>query len=115
MKMNYAFLLEFAGRTEESLRIIDELISAPNADVVTIFKGAGIFAEHGEHKKALAIILIAVKKGFTNLDALKSLLNDDEIAPFKDTPEYEELRQIVEKLEAEQLAAAGKEATKEIV
>ena len=53
-KMYYAILLEFLGRTEESLRIADELISAPNADGNTIYNGACMIARQGEHEKALA-------------------------------------------------------------
>lgn len=64
MKMSYAILLEFLGRTEESLRIADELIIAPNADGAIIYNGACMIARLGDKKKALAAFQRAVKNGF---------------------------------------------------
>ena len=92
-KMNYAILLEFLGRTEESLRIADELISAPNADGNTIYNGACIIARQGEHEKAIAALRKAVEKGFTNLEIFRS---DPDLDGLRGMPEFEELMKKLE-------------------
>ena len=73
-KMCFAILLEFLGRKEESLRIADELISAPNADGVTIYNCACMIVRQGEPKKAIAAFAKAAEKGLASLDALKAVL-----------------------------------------
>lgn len=87
-KMNYAILLEFLGRMEESLRIIDELISAPNCDGNTFYNCACMIVRQEEYSKAIEVLVKAVGKGYANLNALRS---DPDLNALRGMAEYKEL------------------------
>jgi hypothetical protein len=58
---------------------------------------------------ALKTFSRSIEAGYRNVQSLKTFLAND-LAPLKGTSEYEEVKQIVEHVEAEQPDAAEKEA-----
>ncbi len=87
-KMNYAILLEFLGRKEESLRIIDELVSDSNCDGNTIYNCACMIVRQGEYTKAISALMRAIDRGYSNVNALRS---DPDLDALRIMPEFEKV------------------------
>ncbi len=104
-KINFAILLEYLDRKEESLQIIDELITGSNADGTTIYNGACIIARQGDNEKALMALAKAVEKGFIYLDTFHT---DPDLDGLRSMPEFQKLvSKLEEKIETEKLRVQG--------
>jgi adenylate cyclase len=101
-QQQYAILLFHNGRTEDARQAAIKLKNAKDGN--SLFNTAGLFGMLGDKPEALATFRKALEAGFKNIRHLKEFLTDD-IAPLAGTPEYEEVKRMVEKIEAEQAGA----------
>ena len=105
--MAYANLLAWSGHTDKARQAAYELKSV--RDSSSLFNVACLFASLDEKQEALATFRMSIEAGFKIVHALKEFMtNEDDIAQLAGTPEYEEVRQMVEKIEAQ---VAKKNAT----
>jgi adenylate cyclase len=94
----HAILLQLSGRTEAAHAAAIKLKSLK--DGMSLYNTAFLFNRLGDKSEALVTIRKAIESGFKNTRHLKEFLNDekDGLAALAGTPEYEEVRGMVEKL-----------------
>ncbi len=101
--VNRAVLLHLNGRTEAAHAAAMELTSLKDAS--SLHNTACLFGRLGDIAEALATFRKAIEAGLKDTRVLKEFLTDDNgIAALAGTPEYEEVKQMVEKIEAEKLS-----------
>ncbi len=94
----YANLLSWAGRWDDA-RL--EAMNLKNArDGMSLYNTACLFERLGDKPEALATFRKAIEAGYRNTQALKAFLTDEDdgIAQLAGTPEYEEVKRMVESL-----------------
>jgi TolB-like protein len=96
--VNHALLLLWTGRTEAAHAAAIELKSLKDGS--SLYNTACLFGMLGDRSEALVTFRKAIEAGFKNTGYLKKFLTDekDGIAELAGTPEYEEMRGLVEKL-----------------
>ena len=99
MRVWYASLLYYAGRTEEAYAAAMKLTSLK--DGVSLFNTAGLFGMLGERAESLRTFRKAMEAGYRNIRHLMEFLTDEKegILALQGTAEYEEVRGMVEALE----------------
>lgn len=97
-----AHLLVFSGRTDEAHAAAVKLKDMK--DGVSLFNTACLFGSLGDKSEALRTFRKAIEAGLRSISHLKGFLSDEKegIVSLAGTPEYEEVKRIVEKIEAEQ-------------
>ncbi len=105
IRVSHSCLLEFAGRIEEARQAA--LILSDLRDGHSIYNSACLWANLGDAKMASVSLRKAIEAGYRHLSSMKGFV-EDECEAFKDTQEYIEIIQMVNKIEAEQFVAIGK-------
>jgi TolB-like protein len=96
--VHHAALLLISGRTEAAHAAAIELKSMKDGG--SLFNTSHLFIKLGDKPEALGTFRKAIEAGFKNTRLLKDFLTE-ELAPLTGTPEYEEVKQMVDKIEAE--------------
>jgi tetratricopeptide (TPR) repeat protein len=99
-RVNLALLLFFAGRREEALRLVRSMSNIRDGN--SLFVVAALWIKLGDVSEAFNAVLRSIDAGFREARLLRTFLEDDLVIQSKGTPEYEEAREMVEKIEAEQ-------------
>ena len=101
-RVEHAALLLMSGRTEDAHSAAMKLTTLK--DGASLFNTACLFGKLGDPAEALRTFRRAIEARFRSIRHLKEFLTDENegVAALAGTPEYEELKQIVEKIEAEQ-------------
>ncbi len=96
--VNHALLLLFSGKTEAAHAAAIELKNLKDAN--SLYNTACLFGRLGDPSEALGTFRKAIDAGFRNIRVLKEFLTDENegVATLAGTPEYEEVREMVEKL-----------------
>jgi TolB-like protein/Flp pilus assembly protein TadD len=103
-RVHYAILLFMSGRTKEAHAAAIQLTNLNGAanlrDGVSLFNTACLFGRLGDPSEALRTFRKAIEAGFRDINSLKKfLINEkDSVLALQGTPEYAEVRKIVEKL-----------------
>jgi TolB-like protein/Tfp pilus assembly protein PilF len=98
--VQHAALLQMSGQTEAARAAAIRLTSLQ--DGASLFNAACLFGKLGDKPQALRTCFKAINEGYRNIKQLKVFLTDDEgVASSIGTTEYEELRQMVEKIQRE--------------
>ncbi len=98
-QQQYASLLFRSGRKDDARAAALELKNL--RDGSALYNTACLFGVLGDKPEALATFRKAIEAGFKNIRALKEFLTDDSdegIAQLAGTPEYEEVKRMVEKM-----------------
>jgi TolB-like protein/Flp pilus assembly protein TadD len=97
----HAILLHFSGRTEEAHAAAMKLTNLK--DGYSLYNAACLIGQLGDRSEALRTFRKAIESGFRNIRVLKDFLIDekDGVLALKGTPEWEIVRQMVEKIESE--------------
>jgi tetratricopeptide (TPR) repeat protein len=96
-RMTYAILLFYCGRLDDARREATALKNAKDGQ--TIFNVACVFAMIRDYPDAIATFRKAIEVGYNNIPSLTNFMIDDSgIVQLRGTPEYEEVKQMVEKL-----------------
>ncbi|HEY6172242.1 MAG TPA: TIR domain-containing protein [Candidatus Kapabacteria bacterium] len=94
--VSYADLLHWCGRMDEArsvaLRLRDDA-----RDGKSLYNTAALFSDLGDKQEALATFRKAIQAGFRHIGLQKQFLSKD-IGSLSDTPEYEEVKRMVEKM-----------------
>jgi adenylate cyclase len=112
MLVSHACLLNFADRPKEALEAVKVLDTLK--DGLAIYNTACLQSDLGDKKLALRSFRKAINAGFQNIQFIMEFLSEN-VTVLSGTPEYEEVKQIVEKIEAEQLAATNMKTAKDNV
>jgi len=104
-RVGYALVLNHAGRSEDARNAAKALGSIK--DSASLFNIGCLWKELGDSEIALRIIYKSLEAGYRNMLLVNTVLEAE--IDRKGTPEYEEVKQMVEKIEAEQLTVASKE------
>ncbi len=104
MRVNHAALLQLSGRTKDAHAAAMNLMNLK--DGISLFNVAFLFVKLGDKAEALRTFRKAIEAGFKHIEHMRSFLIDENaIASLAGTPEYQEVREMVEKMEAEQATA----------
>ncbi len=95
MRVQHAALLHLSGRTEDAHVAAMKLTNL--RDSGSLFNTAGLFSQLGDRSEALLTFRKAIEAGFKDTRMMKVFLADDILA-LADTPEYEEVKRMVEAL-----------------
>jgi tetratricopeptide (TPR) repeat protein len=100
-RQNYALLLFWNGRASDALKVAQELKNA--RDGKSLFNIAGLFNMLGESDEALTTFRKAIEAGYKNIRLLNAFLMDENegVARFAGTPEYEEVKRMIEEIQRE--------------
>jgi adenylate cyclase len=100
-RVDHALLLLWSGRTGDAHAAAMKLNNLK--DGTSLFNTASLFAKLGDLSEALRTFRKAIEAGFRNTRYLKEFLTEekDGIVALAGTPEYEEVKRMVEQLEAE--------------
>lgn len=93
-RMDYAYLLDYSGKKDESFQQINTIISLPNADGNTLYNAACVLIRQQRKDQGLLTLKRAVTSGFSNSNDFRT---DPDLEPVRDMPEFQE---ILEKLES---------------
>jgi tetratricopeptide (TPR) repeat protein len=94
----HANLLQWSGRTEEAHSAAMKLTNLK--DGVSLYNAACLFGRLGDKSEALRTFRKAIEAGFSYIRFLKEFLTDEKegVLALQGTPEWEEVRGMVEKL-----------------
>jgi TolB-like protein/Flp pilus assembly protein TadD len=109
-RVEHAALLLMSGRTEDAHAAAMKLTTLK--DGASLFNTACLFGKLGDPAEALRTFRRAIEARFRSIRHLKKFLTDenDGVLALQGTPEYEEVKRMVEKIEAE---TAGQFTTQE--
>jgi TolB-like protein/cytochrome c-type biogenesis protein CcmH/NrfG len=95
----YALLLVRSGRTEDAHAAAMKLTNLK--DGISLYNTAGLFVRLGDKAEALGTFRKAIEAGFRDIRYLKEFLTDEKegIVAHAGTPEYEEVKRMVERME----------------
>jgi tetratricopeptide (TPR) repeat protein len=101
MLVEFANMLLWNGRTEDAHAAAMKLTDLKDGS--SLYNIACLFADLGDKAEALRVYRKAIEAGYRSIRNLKEFLDDDKegIVSLICTPEYEEVKRMVEKLEAE--------------
>jgi TolB-like protein len=104
MSVNHALLLFWSGRTDEAYAAAMRLMTLK--DGVSLYNIACLFGMLGDKPESLRTFHKAIEAGFRDVRVLKQFLIDEKegVLALQGTPEWEEVKQMVEKIEAEAAA-----------
>jgi len=94
----FADMLSWTGRTEEALKMAFELKDRVK-DGKPLYNLAYLLGMLGEKMQALETCRRAIKAGFKHTPILREFLSDEMYTSLRGTPEYEEVKRMVEALE----------------
>ena len=99
IRVNRAVALLMSGRTEDAHAAAMKLSNLKDGS--SLYNTACLFSLLGNHLEALRTFRNAIEAGFRNIRLLKEFLTDetDGILALQGTPEYEEVKRMVEALE----------------
>ena len=105
-RVNHALLLYFAGRDDEARAAVRKLEDL--RDGTAVFNTACLQCMLKDYPAGILTFRKAIQAGYRNMRPIKSFLDDEieGIGTLKGTPEWEAVRELVEKLEADAEAAA---------
>jgi tetratricopeptide (TPR) repeat protein len=105
-RVSHALLLLWCGRTGEAHTAAMKLTDLK--DGATLFNTACLLAQLGDRSEALRSFRKTIEAGFRSIRHLKHFLTDEKegILALQGTPEYEEVKRMVEQIEAEAKANA---------
>ena len=97
-RVQHAILLLWSGRTKEAYAAAMKLTNLKDGN--SLYNTAFLFGKLGDPSEALRTFRKAIEAGFRSIRLLKEFLTDEKegILTFQGTPEYEIVRQMVEKL-----------------
>jgi tetratricopeptide (TPR) repeat protein len=97
----HANLLSYSGRTEEAHAAAKKLTNLK--DGISLFTTASLFGRLGDPSEALRTFRKAIEAGYRDIRYLKEFLTDEKegVLLLKGTPEWEEVREMVEALSVE--------------
>jgi adenylate cyclase len=99
-RVSYTILLHLAGREEEAAAAARKLSNIKDGSSLSNIARLQCLLK--DYEAGLTMIVKAIDAGFRNIASLRSFLNDDEcIGTLKGTPEWENVRLMVEKIEME--------------
>jgi hypothetical protein len=100
-RVTHAILLHFADRDEEARAAARKL--GDLKDGKSLYNAACLQCSLKDYEAGLATFAKAIETGFRNIKHLKSFLEaeEDGIGTLKGTPEWDKVRMMVEKIEAE--------------
>jgi tetratricopeptide (TPR) repeat protein len=100
-RVMHAILLSLSGRRDEALAAAMKLTDLKDGSA--LHNTACLFVDLGDKLEALRTSRKSIEAGFRNIPLLQKFLTDDEdgVLSLQGTPEYEEIKLIVEKLKAE--------------
>jgi len=103
-RVNHAVLLHFAGRDEDARAAARKLDGL--RDGASLSNAACLHCLMKDYTSGLATFRRAIEAGHRNMWALKSFLEDEKegIGMLRGSPEWEEVRELVEKIEREEEA-----------
>ncbi|HET6400869.1 MAG TPA: TIR domain-containing protein [Candidatus Kapabacteria bacterium] len=98
VRMAHAVLLFHSGRTEDAHAAAMQLTNLKDGG--SLSNMAGLFGKLGDKTEALRTFRKAIEAGYRNIRELKEFLTDEKegIVSLAGTPEYEEVKQMVEKM-----------------
>jgi adenylate cyclase len=98
-RVNYALLLHKADRDEEARAAAQQLTEL--RDGKSLYNLACLQCILNAHVSGISTFRMAMEVGFRNMGALQSFLDDEDegIGELKGTPEYEEVKRLVENIE----------------
>jgi adenylate cyclase len=98
MRVNHALLLLWSGRTEDAYAAAMKLANLK--DGISLYTMACLFGKLGDPSEALRTFRKAIEAGYRNIRLLKEFLTDEKegVLALQGTPEWEEVRGMVEKL-----------------
>ena len=101
LRVDHANLLQWSGRSDEAHAAAMKLTNLKDSN--PLYDTACLFGRLGDPPAALRNFRKAIEAGFRNIRHLKEFLTDekDGILALQGTPEYEEVKRMVEKIEAE--------------
>jgi hypothetical protein len=96
MRIGYAQLLYYAGKEDEARLAAQHLDNVK--DGMSLYTTARLHCFLKEYQLGLGTIHKAIEAGFRNIEMLTEFLNNEEagIGTLKGTPEFEEVKQMVE-------------------
>ncbi len=100
-RVHHAKLLLLSGRFEDAYAAALKLTNLKDSH--SLYSAASLFAGLGDGHKALLTFRKAIEAGFRNVLLIKSFLDSEDggIGSLKGTPEWEAVRELMEKIEAE--------------
>jgi adenylate cyclase len=100
-RVNHAVLLLLSGRSDDAHAAAMKLTNL--TDGSSLYNTACLFGRLGNPAEALATFRKAIEAGYRNIHLLKHFLTDEKggILALAGTPEYEEVKRMVEEIEAE--------------
>jgi tetratricopeptide (TPR) repeat protein len=98
-KVNYACLLHMSGRIDEARVAAMALRSV--RDGASLYNTASLLAELGDYAEALLTCRKALEAGYCSFDRLNDFLSSEGVVSLRNTPEYDEVKEMVEKIERE--------------
>ncbi len=100
-RVNHALLLLFCGRSEDAHTEAMKLANL--RDGASLYNTACLFGLLDDKPEALRTFRKAIEAGYRNIRLLKEFLTDEKegILSLSGTPEYEEVKRMVEQIEAE--------------
>jgi tetratricopeptide (TPR) repeat protein len=101
-RVQHAALLQMSGRTDDAHAVAMKLTDLK--DGTSLYNTAGLFGQLGDKMEALRTFRKAIEAGFRDIRQLKDFLTDekDGLGSLASSPEYEEVKRMVEGLEAEE-------------
>ncbi len=101
MRVNHALLLLWSGRTEDAYAAAIKLTNLKDGG--SLYNTACLFGKIADLPEALRTLRKAIEAGYRHIRVLKEFLTDENegVATLAGTPEYEEVKRMVEKIEAE--------------
>jgi adenylate cyclase len=104
-RVNHAALLHFVGRDDESKEAARKLENLSDGNA--LYNTACLQCLIKDYEAGLRTFRKAIENGYRNIESLNNFLNDEKegVATLKNTPEYDEVKQIMEKIESEQFAS----------
>jgi hypothetical protein len=108
LRVNHAVLLRFAGRDDDARSAARKLSDL--RDGAALFNVSCLQCALKDYTAGILTFRKALQAGFQGMENMRSFLDheDEGIGTLKGTPEWEAVRELVEKIEAE--AEASKEA-----
>jgi tetratricopeptide (TPR) repeat protein len=96
-RVQYAVLLHLSGRAQEAHAAAMKLTNLKDGS--SLYNTACLFGRLGDRSEALRTFRKAIEAGFSSIRHLKKFLTDEVgIVSLAGTPEYEEVRKMVEQL-----------------
>lgn len=92
-RVEFANVLRFASRTEESLREADKLSAVESLDGAACYNLACLYLHASDTARGLSLLRRSIGKGFQNIETFR---RDADLAPLRGTPEFEELMKELE-------------------